>query len=108
MTTTNHRLEAEGLIRSVREHGTTADYAVLAVAEAVLDLADALRSHQAPPGAVTPKPRPKPPTPTDGCQCGHTRAMHRAGAALGDLQSCRSTSCQCLDFRFLAEPWPTD
>lgn len=107
MTTTNHRLEAEGLIRSAREHGTTADYAVLAVAEAVLDLADALRAHQAPPEPVAPKPRPRPHAPTDGCQCGHTRAMHQAGAALGDWGACRSTRCQCLDFR-VAEPWPTD
>lgn len=106
-TPTYHRLEAEGLIRSVREHGTTADYAVLAVAEAVLDLADALRAHQAPPEPVVPKPRPRPNAPTDGCQCGHTRAMHHAGASLGDWGACRSTYCQCLDFT-VAEPWPND
>ena len=105
--TTSHRTEAEGFIRSVREHGDTADYAVLAVAEAVLDLADALRDHQAPPEPVTPKPRPRPNAPADGCPCGHTRAMHHAGASLRDWGPCRAARCQCQDF-MVAEPWPND
>lgn len=104
--TTNHRTEAEGLIRSVREHGDTADYAVLAVAEAVLDLADAVRAAQPPrKGPILPVTRRA--APTDGCQCGHTRAMHHAGASLGDWGPCRSTYCQCQDFT-VAEPWPNN
>lgn len=105
--TTNHRTEAEGLIRSVREHGDTGDYAVLAVAEAVLDLADAVRAQQAPASPTQARKPQRRAQASDGCQCGHTRAMHHAGASLGDWGPCRSTYCQCQDFG-LAEPWPTD
>ena len=102
-TPANHRREAEGLIRSVREHGTTADYAVLAVAEAVLDLADALRDHQVQPEPVASKPRPRHPAPSDWCQCGHTRAMHHAATPRGDGGPCRASQCPCQDF-MVVEP----
>lgn len=91
--TTNHRTEAEGLIRSVREYGTTADYAVLAVAEAVLDLADAVRASTPPrKGPVLPVTRRA--APADVCQCGHPRAMHHDAAGAG----CRAARCQCQGF----------
>lgn len=85
------REDAEGYIRSVREHGTTADYAVLAVASAVLDLADAVRAAQpVRKGPVQPVARR---LPTDECRaCGHRRMAHHDG------DECRMASCACMAF----------
>ena len=87
----NHRTEAEDLIRVVKDHGTMADYAVAAVADAVLDLADAVRA-TAPrrKGPVLPLPRRA--APTDECQCGHRRMAHHGE------DECRMVSCGCRGF----------
>ena len=99
MTThANHRREAEGLIRSVREHGTTADYAVLAVAEAVLELADAVRATTPPrKGPVVPVQGPRA-APSDPCTCNHARAQHVEWPHKGSWGMCRAPRCPCVDF----------
>ena len=69
-------------------------YGLMAVAEAVLDLADAVRAHR---GPVKGSTRPTPPTKTTGitpCRtCGHVLDMHHESTS-----ACRSASCRCTWF----------
>lgn len=69
-------------------------YGLLAVAEAVLDLADAIRTHR---GPVVGSTRPLPPAKPTGitpCECGHVRDMHHDDG--GEVYTaCRASSCPC-------------
>lgn len=87
----NHRAEAQDLIRVVKDHGDMTGYAIAAVAEAVLDLADAVRAAQpVRKGPVQPVARR---LPTDECRaCGHRRMAHHDG------DECRMASCACMAF----------
>lgn len=74
--------------------GAPIAYGLLAVAEAVLDLADAVRA-TAPrrKGPVLPLP-PKRPTGITPCECGHVRDMHHDDG--GEVHTaCRAPSCLC-------------
>lgn len=69
-------------------------YGLMAVSEAVLVLADAVRAHRAPVKGST---RPLPPAKLTGftpCRvCGHVRDMHHE-----NVGACRSASCPCNGF----------
>lgn len=70
-------------------------YGLLAVAEAVLDLADAVRAHRGPvKGSTRPVPPAKPTGITPCAVCGHVRDMHHDDGGEG-YKECRASSCLC-------------
>lgn len=74
--------------------GAPIAYGLLAVAEAVLDLADAVRAHRAPmKGSTRPLPPAKPTGITPCRVCGHVRDMHHE-----NVGACRSARCPCNGF----------
>lgn len=82
-----------GARHNAAEHELGTVYGLFAVAEAVLDLADAVRATTPPrKGPVLPLPPSKPTGITPCRACGHVRDMHHGEDA------CRAASCACVTF----------
>lgn len=98
MSDANARDRMDNIARAVNARrdwkGSPTAYGLLAVAEAVLDLADAVRAHRGPvKGSTRPTPPSKPTGITPCKTCGHVMDMHHEEAG-----ACRSASCPCTWF----------